>query len=122
MNNNLISLSNERFRLLKEAKRLFIYLDTYIFENFPKNKKHLKILCFDELNRLLDNLILANNTDNSVKKKYQYNALLNISKIDFLLSYIFDLNILTKRRYTSALRILSNIKLILSSWINEEKK
>ena len=36
----LLSLTKDNFRLLKECKRLFIYSDIYVYENFPKAKKY----------------------------------------------------------------------------------
>ena len=37
-------------------------------------------------------------------------ALCNISFIDFLIGYLYDLNILIKRRYSSAIRLLSSVE------------
>ena len=119
MKNDLLSLSNEKFLLLKEAKRLFIYSDIYVYDNFPKSKKHLKIIYFDEINELLNNIILANSSENNIRKKYQNNALLNLSMLDFLITYFYDFNIITKKRYVSAVRIMLNIKKLLNGWINE---
>ena len=118
-NTNLLSLSKDNFKLLKESKRLFIYSDIYVYANFPKSKKHLKILYFDECNALIDNIMMANNSEKNIRKKYQNSALLNISKIDFLITYFYDLRIITKRRYLSVIRMLSNIKGLLGGWINE---
>ena len=115
----LLSLTKDNFRLLKECKRLFIYSDIYVYENFPKAKKHLKIMYFDECKDLIDNIIMANNSEKSIRKKYQTSALLNISEIDFLITYFYDLKIITKKRYLSVIRILSNIKGLLGGWINE---
>ena len=122
MNNNLVSLSVDSFNLLKEAKRLFIYSDIYIYDNFPKSKKHLKILYFNECKSLLDNIIMANNSNGNIRKKYQINALLNISIMDFLITYFYDLKVVNKRRYSSCIRILSNVKSLLNGWINEKSK
>lgn len=120
MNNNaLISLTKDNFRLLKESKRLFIYSDIYVYENFPKAKKHLKIMYFDECKALIDNVIMANNSEKSIRKKYQTNALLNISEIDFLITYFYDLKIVNKKRYLSVIRILSTIKGLIGGWMNE---
>lgn len=119
MKNDLLSLSNEKFLLLKETKRLFIYSDIYVYDNFPKSKKHLKIIYFDEINELLNNIILANSSENNIRKKHQNNALLNLSMLDFLITYFYDLNIITKKRYVSAVRIMINIKKLLNGWINE---
>ncbi len=120
MNNAaLMCLTKDNFCLLKECKRLFIYSDLYVYENFPKAKKHLKIMYFDECEELIENIIMANNSEKSIRKKYQVNALLNISKIDFLITYFYDLKIVHKKRYLSVIRILSNVKGLLIGWINE---
>ena len=37
-------------------------------------------------------------------------ALCNISFVDFLIGYLYDLNILIKRRYSSAIRLLSSVE------------
>lgn len=122
MNNNLTCLSKDNFKVLKESKRLFIYSDIYVYENFPKAKKHLKIMYFDECKSLINNIILANNSEKNIRKKYQNNALLNISSIDFLITYFYDINIVNKKRYLSVIRILSNIKILLNGWMNEAKE
>mgnify|MGYP003571581263 CR=1 FL=1 len=62
---------------------------------------------------------MANNSEKSIRKKYQTSALLNISEIDFLITYFYDLKIITKKRYLSVIRILSNIKGLLGGWMNE---
>ena len=122
MNNDYLSLKTDSFNLIKEAKRLFIYIDLYVYENFPKNKKHLKVLCFDEITNYIKNIILANNSSGNIRLKYQNNALLNISVIDFLITYFYDLKIINKRRYLSALRLLNINKKLLTGWINAKKQ
>ena len=77
---------------------------------------------FDECKSLINNIILANNSEKNIRKKYQNNALLNISSIDFLITYFYDINIVNKKRYLSVIRILSNIKILLNGWMNEAKE
>jgi hypothetical protein len=122
VNKGYLSLNKDSFKLLKEAKKLFIYSDQYIYENFPKNKKHLKIMYFDECKSLIDNIVMGNNTSGSIRKKYQNNAFLNLSNMDFLITYFYDLEIINVRRYSSAIRLMNNIKKLLLGWINEESK
>ena len=55
------------------------------------------------------NIVRAKSTDGSVKRKYQVEAMCNISFIDFTVSYMYDLGILVSRRYSSIVRLLSNI-------------
>ena len=43
MENKYISVVDS-FRLLSEVKKLFVYIDKYVYTNFPKDRKHLKIL------------------------------------------------------------------------------
>ena len=43
---NSYSCIKDEFRILSEVKKLLVYVDGYVCENFPKNKKHLKVLLF----------------------------------------------------------------------------
>ena len=45
-----------------------------------------------------------------------------LSVVDFYISYMYDLKIVSSRRYSSILRILGNIKKLLYGWMNEESK
>ncbi len=119
--NSYLTFEKEHFLLLKESKKLFYYSDNYIYENFPRNKRHLKIQYMNYLNSLLENIILANYSDGSIKKKYQKNCLLYVSLLDFQLSYFFDIKLIEKKRYLSSIKILSNVKALLMGWINAEK-
>ena len=109
MENKYVSVVDS-FRLLSEVKKLFVYIDTYVYINFPKDRKHLKILLFDECKSLYTNIVKASNSEGNVRKKYQMEALCNISFVDFLIGYLYDLNILIKRRYSSAIRLLSSVE------------
>ena len=53
---------NDDFKIMGCVRKLYVYSDAYIYENFPRNKKHLKILYFNECKSLFDNVSLANNT------------------------------------------------------------
>ena len=97
---------NDDFKIMGCVKKLYVYSDAYIYENFPRNKKHLKILYFNECKSLFDN----------VRKKYQVNILCNISFLNFLLTYFYDLGIVEKRRFSSAIRLLSEILLMVKGW------
>lgn len=107
---------NDDFKIMGCVKKLYVYSDAYIYENFPRNKKHLKILYFNECKSLFDNVSLANNTSGNVRKKYQVNILCNISFLNFLLTYFYDLGIVEKRRFSSAIRLLSEILLMVKEW------
>lgn len=120
--NESYSAIKDNFTLLKEIKRLIVYSDAYIYTNFPKVKKHLKIGYFDCLNDLFKNILRANYTTGSIRAKYQIEGLVNVSYLDFYINYLYDLKIITSRRYSSALRILNNIKKLLYGWLNETKK
>lgn len=116
MGNSYTCIKDE-FRILSEVKKLLVYVDGYVYENFPKNKKHLKVLLFDECKNLYMNIVRANRTEGSVKKKYQVEAICNISYIDFAVGYLYDLGILASRRYSSILRLLSNINTMIRGWM-----
>lgn len=116
MENKYVSVVDS-FRLLSEVKKLFVYIDTYVYTNFPKDRKHLKILLFDECKSLYINIVKASNSEGNVRRKYQVEALCNISFIDFLIGYLYDLNILIKRRYSSAIRLLSTIEAMVRGWM-----
>ena len=58
MNNEFVCLK-DKFRLLQEIKKLIIYSDTYVYSNFPKEKKHLKIVSsrrYSSILRILGNI------------------------------------------------------------------
>ncbi|UKI28118.1 MAG: hypothetical protein L6V78_03810 [Clostridium sp.] len=58
------------FKIMGCVKKLYVYSDAYIYENFPRNKKHLKkYYIFNECKSLFDNVSLANNTSGNVRKK-----------------------------------------------------
>lgn len=120
MDSTFVSL-NDKFKLLNEVKKLFIYSDCYVYENFPKNKKHLKVIYFEEIKSLFNNMVNANNHNAAIRRKYQDASLTNLSLLDFLISYFYDLKIVNKKRYSSVCRLLNNIKILLSGWINEKK-
>ncbi len=112
----------DNFTLLREVKRLIVYSDIYVYTNFPKAKKHIKIGYFDELNDLFKNILRANYTNGNIRGKYQIDGLVNVSYLDFYINYLYDLKIINNRRYSSLLRILGDIKKLLYGWINEKKK
>lgn len=113
---NSYSCIKDEFRILSEVKKLLVYVDGYVCENFPKSKKHLKVLLFDECKSLYMNIVRANSTEGSVKRKYQVEAMCNISFIDFTVGYMYDLGILVSRRYSSIVRLLSNIDTMVRGW------
>ena len=121
MNNEFVCLK-DKFRLLQEIKKLIIYSDTYVYTNFPKEKKHLKIAYFDAVNNLFEYTLRANNTSGNVSNKNQNECFTYLSVVDFYISYMYDLKIVSSRRYSSILRILGNIKKLLYGWMNEESK
>lgn len=112
----------DNFNLLKEIKKLIVYSDAYVYTNFPKDKKHLKIGYFEAINSLFNNILRANYSLGNVRHKYQVEGLVNISFIDFYINYIYDLEIINARRYSAIIRTLSNVKRLLYGWINEAKK
>ena len=111
------SCIKDEFRILSEVKKLLVDVDGYVYENFPKDKKHLKVLLFDECKNLYMNMVRANNKDGSVKKKYQIEILCSISYIDFTVGYLYDLGILVSRRYSSITRLLTNIETMIRGWM-----
>lgn len=64
----------------------------------------------------------ANNTSGNVRNKNENECFTYLSVIDFYISYMYDLKIVSSRRYSSILRVLDNIKKFKSGWINEESK
>ena len=34
---------NDDFKIMGCVKKLYVYSDAYIYENFPRNKKHLRV-------------------------------------------------------------------------------
>ncbi len=110
------------FALLMATKRLIAYYENYIMANFPKEKKHIKARCNDALNSLHENILRANVNEGSIRGKYQKECLVYVSILDFNFHLIYELKIITHRRYKSLLTLLSNIKNLLYGWINAEKK
>ena len=91
MNNEFVCLK-DKFRLLQEIKKLIIYSDTYVYTNFPKEKKHLKIAYFDAVNNLFEYTLRANNTSGNVRNKNQNECFTYLSVVDFYISYFLLLN------------------------------
>lgn len=117
MNQNKYECVKDDFRILSETKKLLTYVDSYICENFPKNKKHLKVLLFDECKSLYMSIVRANITSGNIRSKHQVDALCSISFIDYIIGYLYDLKIIINRRYSSATRILSNLELMIRKWM-----
>lgn len=106
---------NDKFIILNKEKYLLNYLDTYVISTIPKNYIALKIKLNDEIYKLIENTIRFNINKGNIRNKYLNEAKVNVYLIDFYLSNIFEKELIIKKRFLSSIRILNEIKNILSS-------
>ncbi len=112
----------KEFKILDKVKWLLEYGENYMFSSFPKVHLALKIKLEENMYSLIENCIRANLNKGNIRSKYQKEMLTNISLIDYYAGTILDKGIIKKKRFTSFINCLNEIRKMTYGWINNEEK
>ena len=109
------------FKLLNKSKMLLKYLEEYVLVNIPKVHSSYRVGLENNVIDLNANIIRANINTGSIRTKYQKEVLVNIAMIDLYLDLILDINVINKKKFMSSIKMLSEIRKMTNSWMENEK-
>lgn len=107
------------FTIYCKSKDLIKYVDLYVFSSFPKHKLSLKIKFEEQMYGLLQNVTKANFNKGNIRQKYIVDCLVNLSLMDTYISYIYEYNIILKKRFLSIVNKLDLLRRLIVGWQNE---
>ena len=113
---------NSNFQILNEYQKLIEYVHLYLFCSFPKSELGLKVHFEKFLYDLLENIMRANCNIGNIRSKYQKEALVNISMLDFFTGLMFERKLIVKRRFLTITNKLLKLKAMIIGWSNEKAK
>ena len=94
----------EDFKILNKSKLLFRYIEENICNNIPRIYSNYR-------NGLMGN----------IRNKYQKEVLVCISMIDLYLGILLDINVISKKKFMTVIRMLNEIRRMTIGWISNEK-
>lgn len=109
------------FKLLNKSKLLLKYMESNILVNIPKVYSSYRRGIEDNVIGLNYNIIKANINTGNIRNKYQKEVLVNISMIDLYLDILLELNIISKKKFMTIIRMLNEIRKMTNGWIEYEK-
>ncbi len=108
--------------VFSKCKSFINYVELYVNSSFPKYKLSLKIKFDNEMYGLLENIVRANYNRGNIRRKYLVDCLVNISLMDTYISFMYDSQIVIKKRFLSLVNKLDEIRRLIIGWRNEEEK
>lgn len=112
----------DEFKLLNKSRYLLRYIEENILVNIPKVFTNYRKGLEDSVINLIYNIIRANVNNGNIRNKYQKEALVDIQVIDMYLDILLELNIISKKKFMSIIRMLNEIRKMTLGWIESEKK
>lgn len=110
------------FNIYNKANYLVMYMEKYIINNIPKIHYLYRKGLEENVINLNYNLIKANINEGSIRNKYQKEVLVNVYMIDMYVGILLKLNIVSKKRFVTFIRMLNIIRKMTVGWINNEKE
>lgn len=99
------------------------YINQYMINEIPENKRNLRIHFQDEMYQMSKNMFYATYNKGNVRMKYLVELQVNISMIDMMLLEIKKIKSIKKSRLDASISKLSDIKNIVYGWkLREESK
>ena len=111
----------EDFKILNKSKLLFRYIEENICNNIPKIYSNYRNGLMDNVVNLNYYIIKANINDGNIRNKYQKEVLVCIGMIDLYLGILLDINVISKKKYMTVIRMLNEIRRMTIGWISNEK-
>lgn len=111
----------EDFKILNKSKFLFRYIEENICNNIPKIYSNYRNGLMDNVVNLNYYIIKANINEGNIRNKYQKEVLVCIGMIDLYLGILVDINVISKKRFMSSIRMLDEIRRMTIGWIGNEK-
>lgn len=109
------------FKILNKSKFLFRYLESYVACNIPKVYSNYRTGLMNNVVELNANIIRANINSGNIRNKYQKDILVCIGMIDLYLTILLEINVISKKRFMTVIRMLNEIKRMTMGWISNEK-
>ena len=98
---------------------LYNYLRVNIVYCIPKIHNDLRIHLLDESYNLIKCIVSASFTKGNVRNKYINDSLITISMLDALLSIVMNIDSIDKKKVSTSIGQLANIKNIIYAWKNK---
>lgn len=109
------------FKLLNKSKFFLKYIESYILINIPKVHSSYRKGLEDNAISLNYNIIKANINNGSIRSKYLKEVLVNISMIDLYLDLLLDINIISRKKFMTVIKLLNEIRKMTKALIDHEK-
>ena len=112
-------VKNSDFKLYNMSTDLYNYLRVNIVYCIPKIHNDLRIHLLDESYNLIKCIVSASFTKGNVRNKYVNDSLITISMLDALLSIVMNIDSIDKKKVSTSIGQLANIKNIIYAWKNK---
>ena len=112
----------ERFKLLKKEKELYLYIEQYVYNQFPKSEKILRDSVMKELYSMIKNTSYISVNRGNIRNKYIKEVKSNVIMLDFYFSCLLDKEIVVKKRFLKCVDRLLEISKILNSLENNNEE
>ena len=112
-------VKNSDFKLYNMSTELYDYLRVNIVCCIPKIHNDLRIHILDESYNLIKCIVSASFTKGNVRNKHINDSLIAISMLDALLSIVINIDSINKKKVSTSIGQLANIKNIMYAWKNK---
>ena len=112
----------EKFKLLNKEKELYLYIEQYVYNQFPKSEKVLRDSVMKELYSMIKNTSYISVHRGNIRYKYVKEVKSNVIMLDFYFSCLLDKDIVEKKRFLKCVNRLLELNKILNALENNNEE